>query len=451
MKERYFFNDDFEDQLREKADQFKMYPSDKVWNEVYGSLHTKKRRFVAGMSVLISAILILAGKQLLSPSKITEHPAVAMKTSPPPAPVNLQDFTAPSESPGHLIASVARTHKLNAPFALEENVENSGDVPVYAGVTAVENNSKELPKKIGFAGSVSGADQARIIASSNESDPAKASPVLLKANENYFPLNTASSVASSVDASLQQTHGRGDRLSWQVYVTPNLSYRKLSGVDYSRLSAMGSPITLVQFTNVNTFVDRTPALGFEVGGALVYRLTRNISVKAGLQFNYGRYYINAYHSDPSQSSPTLNSYFGYVADSLAAPSLSAFANRKDQQQLQNQYYELSVPVGLEMKIAGSGRLQLHVAGTIQPSYLLNKDSYVLSTDYDHYSKESSAFRRWNLDGSGEIFVSYRIGSFRWQIGPQLRYQILSTYKSSYPIKENMMQYGIKIGFTKTIW
>jgi hypothetical protein len=32
MKERNIYGDDFEKQLKEKADQFKMYPSDKVWN-----------------------------------------------------------------------------------------------------------------------------------------------------------------------------------------------------------------------------------------------------------------------------------------------------------------------------------------------------------------------------------------------------------------------------------
>ena len=67
MKERNLYNDEFERQLKEKADQFKMYPSDKVWNEVHSSLHTRKRRFVIGMSFLIGSILFLAGTQLISP------------------------------------------------------------------------------------------------------------------------------------------------------------------------------------------------------------------------------------------------------------------------------------------------------------------------------------------------------------------------------------------------
>ncbi len=69
MKERILYDEEFEKQLKEKADQFKMYPSDKVWNEVYSSLHTRRRRFVAGMTFLIGGILILAGTQLISPSR----------------------------------------------------------------------------------------------------------------------------------------------------------------------------------------------------------------------------------------------------------------------------------------------------------------------------------------------------------------------------------------------
>jgi len=32
----------------------------------------------------------------------------------------------------------------------------------------------------------------------------------------------------------------------------------------------------------------------------------------------------------------------------------------------------------------------------------------------------------------------------------IRYQILSTYKTNYPLKENMTNYGIRLGFSKTI-
>src|SRR6516162_9377117 len=86
--ERDFYNEEFEDLIREKTDQYKMYPSEKVWKEIYGSLHTRKRRWVIGMSALISGILIFAGHELLAPGKpiapqeqLAKPPAVIPSTT----------------------------------------------------------------------------------------------------------------------------------------------------------------------------------------------------------------------------------------------------------------------------------------------------------------------------------------------------------------------------------
>jgi len=79
--ERNFYSDEFEQLIREKTEQYKMYPSEKVWKGVYSSLHTKKRWFIAGMSLLVTGIILLAGRELLSPShtarkKNTKKPEV---------------------------------------------------------------------------------------------------------------------------------------------------------------------------------------------------------------------------------------------------------------------------------------------------------------------------------------------------------------------------------------
>jgi hypothetical protein len=101
---------------------------------------------------------------------------------------------------------------------------------------------------------------------------------------------------------------------------------------------------------------------------------------------------------------------------------------------------------------GNERLQFNVGATLQPSYLLNTDSYLLSSDYANYTKMPSAFRRWNLSAGIEAFLSYQTGPIRWQIGPEFRYQFFSNYLSSapYPISENLKGYGLKIGITKPL-
>src|SRR5882724_6056689 len=69
MKESNFYSDEFEQLLREKTEQYKMYPSEKVWKGIHGSLHTKRRWFITSMSLLVTGILFFAGRELLSPSK----------------------------------------------------------------------------------------------------------------------------------------------------------------------------------------------------------------------------------------------------------------------------------------------------------------------------------------------------------------------------------------------
>ena len=111
MKERNLYNDEFERQLKEKADQFKMYPSDRVWNEVHGSLHTRKRRFVVGMSFLIGSILFLAGIELISPVHNSHRKSITAKintTVKPAASAVLPDFTVGNFEAAPLINSADR-------------------------------------------------------------------------------------------------------------------------------------------------------------------------------------------------------------------------------------------------------------------------------------------------------------------------------------------------------
>ena len=76
--ERNFYNEEFEDLIKQKADQYKMYPSDKVWKNIHGSLHTRRRWFIAGMFTLITGILFFAGKELLAPSTHITPPKKAI-------------------------------------------------------------------------------------------------------------------------------------------------------------------------------------------------------------------------------------------------------------------------------------------------------------------------------------------------------------------------------------
>jgi hypothetical protein len=119
-------------------------------------------------------------------------------------------------------------------------------------------------------------------------------------------------------------------------------------------------------------------------------------------------------------------------------------------ELVNRYYQVAVPVGVEWEIAGGKNFKLNVAGTIQPTYLINRNAYMLSTNFKNYSLTKGMMNNWNVNSNIETFISFKAGDYRWQLGPQIRYQHLPTFTNKYPIKEHLMDYGFKIGVSKII-
>jgi hypothetical protein len=247
-----------------------------------------------------------------------------------------------------------------------------------------------------------------------------------------------------------QAQSRQPRTYLQLTLSPTVNYRTMTGGDLGP-SKFNGPVAPFHPGDVQRYVDHSPALGFQVGGSLLYRVTRNLSIKGGLQFNFSRYKVKAYASNsPQQATIALSSYYGYIIDSLTSYTRVGNFGGRTQETFSNDYYQLSAPLGFELRVLGNERLQFNIGATIQPSYLLNTNSYMLTSDYTGYTKEPSLFRRWNISGGLEAFMTYKIGGIRLQAGPEFRYQLLSTYTSQYPISENLKGYGFKIGIVKEL-
>lgn len=505
--ESNFYNDDFEELIKQKADQYKLYPSDKVWKRIYSSLHTDRKWFVAGMALLITGILFFAGKELLTTSKTiatNKKPidfGIAKNQSPEekddeqrnnivPKLPNTPDFAAINSQSGSI-----------QKIRIEDNKLVVADFPEIAGDllgtnTFLDDNSLIVINDHNLANVTT--DSARLLETANPQTlaapatavPGKINPeIAVRDNsltiESYPVSSTASEKVSTDPAShplnpetaAEQTSAQAElkKLNWlqekavyaiprttgksrfqlQEYLSPTASFRTLSGggnFNFPKSNVQNIPIALTHMGSPNDFVDHRPGKGFELGGSVTYQITRNIAIKAGLQFNYIRYDIDAYSSyAPQPAIITLSSLYGYSPNSITTYTNVQNFGGNATQNLQNQYFDLSAPVGIEMKIFGNEKLQFYVAATVEPSYLLNRNSYVLATDYSNYIKDPSLFRRWNFYGGLEAFASYRIGKFRVQLGPQFRYQLLSTFVGAYPISENLKEYGLKLGLSKSIW
>jgi hypothetical protein len=555
MKESNFYSDDFEELIRGKTEQYKMYPSERVWKGVHNSLHTKRKWFIGSMSLLVVGILFMAGKELIAPSHaplrkpftntLTADEADVTKAataeSIPHAPLAAAYRTAGAtnsskhgdsgstrnEEPDQSFRglSITLSHPVIIPADISELLSRAVRLPDHAPALTVI--AARLPAEQGtgkssedgiaertdgsFAGSSlrhesdgspAGRSETREAAANSlteeDSDPLTAHSVLeslsaqgvqnARYNKGKGSLartmtdrtsvrggtlkDSAAAFTRASSAVIGENSDR-QRINWlhdyalnilpapsqqprtylQLILSPTVNYRTLSGGEFapSKFEPNG-PVAIWHPGDAQRYVDHSPALGFEVGGSLVYRVTRNLSVKAGLQFNFSRYKINAYASqNPQQATINLNSYYGYYMDSVTNyTNLGNFGGNK-QTTINNDYYQLSAPIGFELRVLGNERLTLNIGGSIQPSYLLNTNSYMLTSDYTGYTKQPSLLRRWNLSAGLETFLSYRLpGGMSLQAGPEFRYQILSTYTSQYPITENLKGYGLKIGITKAL-
>jgi hypothetical protein len=172
-----------------------------------------------------------------------------------------------------------------------------------------------------------------------------------------------------------------------------------------------------------------------------------LRVKGGLQFNYSRYNIVAYNY-MAEITPLSAAGIGHTE--IKALSYHRNFDGFSITQLSNEHFSISMPVGLELAVLGNKDVQFNIAGTLQPGLMLNNQSYMLSTNLRNYAKVPSLYRDFNVNSAIEAFLSINMGSYKWNIGPQIRYQLLSSFKQNYPIKEHLYDYGFKVGMTKTL-
>ena len=199
--------------------------------------------------------------------------------------------------------------------------------------------------------------------------------------------------------------------------------------------------------NVNDVVRHKPAVGGEFGVSFLCGLTKNFHIKSGVQFNIRQYGIDAYRSDGNATfsyieNNQLNSFYVKSAYSTQAGTSKV--------KLENQLYQISIPMGLQWDVVNGERWGISAAATIQPTVTLNKSVYVVSTDYKYYADGTSFFRRFNINTSTELYFTLKSKNTKWFFGPQIRYQQRPTYNDIYPIKEYRVDYGIKFGFVKSL-
>ena len=456
--ERKFYHTDFEELIKEKADQYKMYPSDRVWKGIDRAIRSKRKWYWSGFVLLLSGISYLAITELVTPTKVVpvQKNTNTKEQKPQVTAQQLNPFSIPA---------ISNDATVNEDVTSDFTIADNGDVTAAFEIPlkllpGTENAQPDQKASVLISGlaPLKNHELYNIELSWPETSSEIQTPMKVPQTEKVIlhPQEQALEEKARLNwlldnQSFRTPVGKTKRISWQLAFSPTVNYRKLTGSRNTKnyfAQTTNIPIATRLDGNVNDLVNHKPALGFELGTHGHLTLNNRFTLKGGLQFNYSKYDIRAFRTPVELTSIALNSQTG-TNTLVSFSDLRNFAGSSPTE-LKNQYFQLSMPVGFEFRVFGDERFQLNIASTLQPTYLLNSNTYLITTDFKNYAKEPSLVRKCNMNAGAEAFIAYERGGVKWQVGPQFRYQLLSSYKKEYPIKEYLMEYGIKVGITKTI-
>lgn len=496
--EQRFYDNELNNFLQKETDNHKMFPSDKVWRSIHQELHGKK----SWPALTVIALMIIVA--LTISTIIYDHPAQTNFKTVPIA--SLSSFSNNKSAAKKIHKPIGKSSNVivydqdeltailgSADVSKEEGVTETA-IPDLISVNVLsesaaknsvaDNSKKEIPNIINQTpiSSINKSETeiskittpAELIKQFEMAAIAKTEQLqtnLLAYDKSNLTFNAPliKDLKSKAEDEFKADEFVQDlgyektlvfkpkrkmsRLELQVYVAPSISYRKL--VDdktrnyYEPVTAANGPISPIYSVNINDVVRHKPAMGTEIGVGFLYKMSNKIKFKAGLQFNVRKYFIDSYKSGLNVASIAIirNNRLDTVSQLTSISATSGYAETE----LDSKLYQVSVPIGLQWQVLQLKRFGVSFAGSIQPTLTLNKNVYLLSTDYKYYTDGTPFFRRWNINTSAELNLTYKVGNFNWYLGPQLRYQHLPTYTEKYPIKEYRLDYGLRIGFTKQLF
>jgi hypothetical protein len=462
--ERQFNNGDFEKLLRDNANQYRMYPSEKVWKGIHSSLHTRRRWYG-----LTAAIMLLVTGSIVSIIIYSDKPGKNNLTS-------QKNISVQNNSQKQTLSTVSNETKTFTPAINEIKsadhhtsnlTELYSDGPVFKTPTGGNTHSNVI-----LNSNLSNKNDRDAFESNtyNKNETISESPFstdlnLLKQNSSEVVLiddiatnektitdqsrvgeNTEKEINDAVSALASQNillvkPKKQSKVTAQVFFTPTVSYRKLK----ENKNVYAGSGFYVPTIDLNNIVKHKPGMGLEFGIEGKYKMNKKLSLTTGLQFNINRYDILAYSHPTEIATVALTSSYG-VVDSLA--TLSNYRNSGTSANwLENFYFQVAVPVGVEVILTENKNFKWGLSGTIQPTYVIGDRAYVISSDYKNYGKFPDVMRRWNISTGVGTFVAYSTGRINWQVGPHLRYQHLSSFVSELSVKEKLYAIGLKVGAT----
>ena len=296
--DRNFYDNDFEEFLKQKSDQYKMYPSDRVWNNVYSSLHGRKKWWALGFSLFFIGMGLLVGRHVL----MADYNRIVTQLN--REPLTLRSTAASSKYFPAISNNTHHAHLATSAVKSASTIQQVSAVTIADGLTGTTT-----PRSSSITASIPGTKTPQpTAATAAETDLVIENNVLDEGREGLaqkeaaaVPLSlTQLAATEQTAAKLKQNkqavpaainnapvshHNeiaagllKPSRWYLQVYASPTVSYRRLSNYDQQAVNHV--PVSTTYAGDVNKYVNHRPAPGFELGTNLQYKLSDNLSDSA---------------------------------------------------------------------------------------------------------------------------------------------------------------------------
>ena len=264
-----------------------------------------------------------------------------------------------------------------------------------------------------------------------------------KAQTTSLVATNESAAHNSVSAKARKK----SKVGWLYFVSPTVGTVSFNGKAFAPGAGRSlTPLSVANQRNSNMIYNAR--LGYAAGIQMSYSFSHKWHLITGATINYSGYKVISNQVHPTFAYLMLRD--NQTGGSYSKSYITHYGNGQGQNQisLSNKNLQLSVPIGLEYNLWGNENIKITIASSIAPSAVLKSNSFIMSADGRNYVSDPSLLRKFNLGGNFGSFVTFSSKKIKWHIGPNVRYQILSTYKQEYPVKEHLIDYGIKVGISK---
>ncbi|MEO8720397.1 MAG: hypothetical protein ABI372_04780 [Ginsengibacter sp.] len=508
--ERRFDMSDFEQSLKDHADQFSLTPSKRVWNGIYNNLHPGSKWPSVTIAIVFIITLFIVGnlnnskkdadnsskttrnensKPTNNTNNISDHTIKTnqdqLSNSPEIKIINDQILTDKNTSTSNSTSRNISSEKVNSSIlSLNDATKNSNQIAVTNHNSEKnifnKHRNKEKPLNTTAGNNISVNEAVRVTPDiyklmelqtidkfliPNESIYAHLSDLVIPvSNESlyYSPpfffglektLNLQSENPTSLNSSPETKPAqknilrkKNKKVEWIFYATPSISTVYFDKTSDLHLTSQTPSSGLQNQSRSSLQLIRNTNFGLETGAEMTYKISKKFKFVTGANINYSAYDNVSNLIHPTFGTLILRNKSGVYAKSY----LTHYGDGQSPSQisLTNYNLDISIPVGLQYTIWENGKIQIELASTIEPSAILKSDAYIISSDGRYYLNDPSMVRKFNMGANFGSYITFTTKKIKWHLGPDFRYQLLSTYKNIYSSKEHFMDYGIRIGISK---